>query len=511
MPDRAAPRPVGHLTALLALLLYLALRWPGMTQSLWLDEVFRTRVGLSGDSARFLILYDVHNPLYNLFMFAWIRVVGDSEIAVRLPSLLAGAVLIAALYRWTLSRFGSVVASLTAAWLIASPVHAWYSTEAKNNIFTVLFTTLAVMGLERAMRTRTARAVAWAALASFAAVATDFQSLLVLLPAWAVSAWLALRRAPAGGLSWGDSTPGVIARVGPLVLCLFAAGLFAVPWIIFKSGHAEGLTRQYVGYFHWHEALRLLLVWFPTGSAIPPLLGEPEEWWLWRGLLLAPLIAPLFFLGSRSLARTPAGLLVLAGVLWPLLIMLAANEALVLSGSSARLYQPRNLLVMLPWVAVVIAAGAHGLALRSLSLRLRPAILAAPILLALVSTILIRTSQADRTTVITPNPDWRGVGAWIRSQDAHTPLPVICNALLSPIRYYAPGRDAAPIARRSPTLDEVRAAADAHAWREFIFVANTHWWPPPTPADYAALTDHYELIARAEFRSLVALRLRQRP
>ena len=109
-------------------------------------------MGLSGESARHLILRDVHNPLYNLMMYAWIRVIGDSEVAIRIPSLGAALALIWLVWRWVVPRFGARAGALSAAMMAVSPVAVWYSTEAKNNIFTVLFTTLGVMTLDSAMR-----------------------------------------------------------------------------------------------------------------------------------------------------------------------------------------------------------------------------------------------------------------------------------------------------------------------------------------------------------------------
>src|SRR5262245_29050627 len=116
-----------------ALVVSLAARISGLTESLWYDEALRTRQSLSGDRLMRLLLHDVHNPLYNAFMAGWIRVFGDSEVSIRLPSLLAayGAALI--LWWWSRLRFGRCVADLALVWTVLSPVHWWYSTEAKNN------------------------------------------------------------------------------------------------------------------------------------------------------------------------------------------------------------------------------------------------------------------------------------------------------------------------------------------------------------------------------------------
>ena len=50
----------------------------------------RTKPHLNQNTVEHILLYDVHNPLYNSVMYAWINLFGDSELSIRLPSILAG-------------------------------------------------------------------------------------------------------------------------------------------------------------------------------------------------------------------------------------------------------------------------------------------------------------------------------------------------------------------------------------------------------------------------------------
>lgn len=527
-PTRAGPEGGGPARTLAiiasAVAIGLLLRVPGMLQSLWLDEIFRTRVGLATDRVWWLLFYDVHNPVYNALMWLWIRMAGDSEIAVRLPSLIAAMALIAVISRWAGARFGALAGLVTGLWLLISPVAVWYSTEAKNNIFTVLFATAGVCLLDVAMRSRRLRDVLLAGAACVLAVATDFQALLVLVPAWIAVAWFGTVGAYGqSGATELRPAARVIARLSvrlaPLLFVIASALAFLVPWIIFKSGHASELPRPYVGYLHWHEVLRLLIIWLPTGNAFPPI----GRGWILNGAWIGLLILPLLLAGLSRLARTPAGVLALAGLFGPPLLMMAAHELLVVMGVKTRLYQPRNLLVMLPWFAVALGAG--GAAWREWQLRstnqkmgegprsgakaawFAIPVTVAPLVLALVSTLLIRTTQCERETVITPNPDWRGLAAWNREG---TEAPVIADTMILPLEYYAPGLRAFQVQGADGRVERIHAIVRDERLEEFIFAHNPHWFPPMTDDEIAQVLSVGEVVGRAHFQSFDAWRIRVR-
>ncbi|MCE7972850.1 MAG: hypothetical protein DYG92_00785 [Leptolyngbya sp. PLA1] len=469
-------------------------------------------MGLSGESARQLILRDVHNPLYNLIMYPWIRVFGDSEIVIRIPSLIAGLLLVWLVWRWAGARFGRRAGVLAGALMAVSPVAVWYSTEAKNNVFTVLFTTLGVMTLDRAMRSRSFRDTTLAALWVVLAFATDAQSLLVLVPVGAVMAWMALRRVPAGGLSWGREDAGMLRRAAPLVVCALVVAIAITPWAVYKAGHAAELTRRYVSYFDWHEPIRLLILWFPTGGAIPPIGPEhPGGWfgdregWVLRAVCVAPLVVPALARGVRTLKASASGVVVLASILWPMVLMFVISEALVLAGSSMRVYQPRNLLVMLPWFCILMGAGLATIPAG----RWRAVRTLLPIGLALCCTIAIRTVRADAVTVNTPNPDWRGALRWIDAQDGATPHPVVSNSMVQPIAYYAPGRGSLTLPGRAALASELSTLTADPGFNEFWYIHNPHWGFRVAPEELRRALEPYRTLDARSFRSLQVFRLRR--
>ncbi|MCX5714999.1 MAG: hypothetical protein NT033_09440, partial [Candidatus Omnitrophica bacterium] len=74
------------------LVLSIGLRLPGLGRSLWYDEVMystSTFMANSKDLSNF-IFKGISGPFYRIFMFFWVKVFGDLEISVRLPSLVCG-------------------------------------------------------------------------------------------------------------------------------------------------------------------------------------------------------------------------------------------------------------------------------------------------------------------------------------------------------------------------------------------------------------------------------------
>ncbi|MGC8837454.1 MAG: glycosyltransferase family 39 protein [Anaerolineae bacterium] len=121
---------VGERGAALALMLAaLALRMGLLqSQSLWPDE------GISWYLATnpWALPQADHPPLYFLALGAWMRLAGDSVLALRFPSVVADVLLVALLWRWS-RRFGRPGAGTLAALLwAASPLAVWYATEARG-------------------------------------------------------------------------------------------------------------------------------------------------------------------------------------------------------------------------------------------------------------------------------------------------------------------------------------------------------------------------------------------
>lgn len=104
-------------------------------QALWIDETASLRNALAFGRGGFpaLIAADHVAPLHSILLWVAIAIGGsDSEIALRLPSVIAGVATVPAGYLAALRMFGERRVALVAAGLIAiSPFAIWYAQEAR--------------------------------------------------------------------------------------------------------------------------------------------------------------------------------------------------------------------------------------------------------------------------------------------------------------------------------------------------------------------------------------------
>lgn len=109
-----------------------ALRLAGIgKESIWLDEA--TSLMLARMSLPELVrtaTLDIHPPLYYILLHFWISL-GESEAAVRGLSVVAGVLNVGLLYGLGRTLFDGQTGWIAAALLAASPLHIWYSQEAR--------------------------------------------------------------------------------------------------------------------------------------------------------------------------------------------------------------------------------------------------------------------------------------------------------------------------------------------------------------------------------------------
>jgi uncharacterized membrane protein len=149
LPRRGEP-DVTRNRALLILgglvLVGLALRL-AVPRGIWLDEaitIHQARLSLH-DLFQNLYNGDRQPPLYHLTLWATIRAFGHSEAAVRLPSLIAGTLVIPALYELARELYDRRTGLIAAAFASVSPVLIWYSQEVRMYEFAALFGLLALL------------------------------------------------------------------------------------------------------------------------------------------------------------------------------------------------------------------------------------------------------------------------------------------------------------------------------------------------------------------------------
>lgn len=112
-------------------------------QSLWRDEVDAIRFALAPlpDVIKTFTQPGFNGPFYFLALRGWIGLAGQSEFAIRFPSLVFGVISIALIYVTGARLFSRPIGLVAALLLAFSGYHVWYSQEAK------MYTLIAALAL----------------------------------------------------------------------------------------------------------------------------------------------------------------------------------------------------------------------------------------------------------------------------------------------------------------------------------------------------------------------------
>jgi 4-amino-4-deoxy-L-arabinose transferase-like glycosyltransferase len=412
----------------------LLLRLPHINDSLWFDEIWRTRVALAGDSLWFVLFHSTHPPLFALILWGWINVFGDSEIAVRVPSLLCGLAALAVTYGLARSWFGPRVALLVGLLVALSPAHIWYSRENKNNMLLVLLTVTAVWALDRAWRSHRRRDWWLFLIASVLSLWTN------LFAVWIVSAtclWLwfqALRR---------PRQSDNLRRAAVATTVTGAAFLPLRVWDAMQF-HQLQLT-NYLRPFTVEEVYKLLLIYLSHGNTLRTLspyvplrtlLLQPAAFFLLDAFFACLLLGGLTWIIThrRPHAAPPASVdsaaasLLLYYCLVPLLGVLAASHVY------APIYIDRSMLILLPPYVMLLAVGVHAAPHRGL----RWAVLVALLTLNGWAVFNLLVAKVDTWTVYKPKNDWRAAAHYLAAETENnaTPLLIVATAPASVLVYY---------------------------------------------------------------------------
>jgi mannosyltransferase len=270
-------------------------------QSFWYDEAFTpVHVLHHGLWATLRSVSHTENspPLWYLIEWVDSRVLGTGEVALRLPSALAGIATVPV--AWAIGRelLGPSIedppargsrrrrtAIVCAALVTVNPLFVWYSQEARVYGLFVLTAAVAMLCFLRAERDPTARRMATFALAGAVALLTHYFAVFLLAP---MVLWLLLVRP-----GWGQpGSRAALAACGAIGL----VGVALLPLISAQGGHGT----QWIGRWPLSERLQAIPRYFLTGYS-----GEP----LGRGielLVALPIVAGLVLWLSRVSAAPTA-------------------------------------------------------------------------------------------------------------------------------------------------------------------------------------------------------------
>jgi mannosyltransferase len=421
-------------------------------QSFWYDEAFTpVRVLHSSLWATLRGVAHTENtpPLWYIVTWLDSRVLGTGEVALRLPSALAGIATVPV--AWAIGRelAGRRVAILTAALVAVNPLFVWYSQEARAYGLFVLTSALAMLFFLRADRRLgdDAAPTDWRApeLAGFAltgslALLTHYFAVFLLIP---MALWLLRdarrRRAALPAL-------GVLAVVG----------LALLPLISSQRGHGT----QWIGRWPLPERLEAIVQYYLTGYSGAP-LGHAVELLValpvlagvalgaWRLLEPPPLPsggdaatadgrvgAPAPTDPCSQTARTGAVIALLVaggGVLIPVALALLGADYLA----------PRNLVgAMIPVTALIAV-----LALGPRTGRAGIAVAATSVLALLIVSVDVDLSPRLQ------RGNWRGLAHELRGGPRERAITSVELGGV-PLQYYLPSLHNLP-RRRSVTLTEI--------------------------------------------------------
>ncbi len=278
-------------------------------QNIWWDEghaIWAARQSLA--QVTDITAHDVHPPLYLWMLHVWMRLVGESEFAVRYLSLVSGMLTVALTYVVARRLMGRRAALLAMLLIATARFHIWWSQEARMYIWATFFVLLSTYFM---IRLRDGGHVSWwlYVLSSTAALYTLYLSVLALLMQnifVAVTVWRKPRRRRFL-FSW------ILAQLG--ILLLYA------PWLYI----ALGRTRADVA----KTPFSLRLVWQLYGTVLSTGISTHLDRYTWLlalfGLVALAGVALLLFDRLQpqryGLAGWEIGLLLLLPLALPPLVV----------------------------------------------------------------------------------------------------------------------------------------------------------------------------------------------
>jgi len=408
-------------------LVALLLRLPLLTQSLWYDELWSTRLMLGSVGSLVRVAgADVHPPAYTLLMFVWIRLFGDSEISVRLIPLVAGLASIVLTARLAIDYGWRSAAPIAALILAVAPTHIWYSQEARPYTFTLALAVAAVLAFHGIQQTGAARCYATYALLAVTLAFTHYFA-IAYIGVLTVLAWPD-RRIRVQMLWIGA---GIAALLGAFLIVKSQIGL-----VVTEAGYLRRFTVR--------DLWTLPFEWLLTGGA----LGTPASRTVAARAMITAAQVVFLVLVVRGLLAAPAAKAEETADHTPLMRVARRTELPLLVGilplalltlgllGVQRFYIERSALPMLPFLAVAIAIGAAA----ARGILWRAAGIAAIVVFGAV-TLASYYAKAEQWTVFRPHADWRAVAARLSDEHAQSgrPLVVVSMGPANELTYYQPG------------------------------------------------------------------------
>jgi uncharacterized membrane protein len=319
---------------------------------LWLDEAYSFLLATTPEWFGPATLSNNTPPLYHVLLRGWMAVVGDSEAGLRLLSALFGTLFVVAVIWGGRLLFTPTVGLWSGGVAAVSPLHVFYSQEARTYALLALTVMLTYAALAWALRQNSWRSWALVSVSTALALYSHPMAVLGLLPTvlllWAQAPAQPLpRRWPRYGAAMGVAgllyLPWLLASV---LLAHHGMENPFTPWVewawentppalaipksleVLGLGAQAGLHPTVVKQFRslaFPQGIRLLgltlLALLGLVAAVPwvdTLVGVPGLWkrkvWLWVSLffplvvlwLVSALVRPIYIVGRYDIVALPA-------------------------------------------------------------------------------------------------------------------------------------------------------------------------------------------------------------
>src|SRR5262249_5606134 len=354
---------------------------------------------------------DWHPPCYQVFMFGWIRLFGDSELSVRMPSFLLGVSSIPLVYALASRVVERKTALLSSFLLAVSPTHIWYSQEARAYSWLLFFLLLSLIAYLKLKEPVPHQIWFFVYFGSLFACALSHYYLGVYVALF--SAICLLER--------HQHKKAILVMNALILVCI-------VSWMTFiftRSGAPTGTG--YLRAFTFRALWQLFFTWFLFGDS------WGKEWRDWK-MLSAQIFFVLIFIYGLSLMMLRKKTNETGNSRNPVWFLFALPVfLLVASYFGFRGYIERSVFVALPFFFIVIAKGVIGITEIQTPKRLgsfgRTSVQALGGVCIIVVTLLnIFTlkeyfRRGEEWTVYKPNPDWRSAAHYLESEINHSNRP----------------------------------------------------------------------------------------
>ncbi|MBL0176025.1 MAG: glycosyltransferase family 39 protein [Ignavibacteria bacterium] len=389
-------------------------------RDLWLDEAYSLRFARVPMAAFFETIAhaDQHPPLYYLLLHGTIAVFGQSEAALRFPSLLLSVLTLPAVYLIARRAAGPRGALLAALLFAVSAVHVRYAQEARMYALQSFGIAWSLVGLLSALLAetpdRSARHLIWwdRAMAGRWAgwMLYSFGALVALYSQNTTLLYIACTAGAVLFLAVAGRVPRA-ATIAGLGLSLFLVATGWLPWAPSFAAQAGQVTTQF-----WIPRPDVAAVVRTVEALLMPFPGLTNP--AIRGALLLVLVA-LLLAGLRGRGRELRLTVPLGAV------VLLAPLALLLMSLRTPLFIPRALLwTTLPFFA---CAARGALSIPGSALRVSAVLL-------LVAASLASTAAYHTTW---EKEQWRGAAAYVASRAADGDTVFVHSASVGlPFRYY---------------------------------------------------------------------------